>query len=102
MKFTFFNKQPHRTFDLPPRYYDAEKSDFERRMRKWERIQKEEEKGYNSEDFKAELKMRWQANRESDSFFNRQYTNRKRMMVLVVIVFILVFVMYFIGKKYAI
>jgi len=102
MKFSFFNKQPHRRFELPPRYYDEEKSDFERRLRKWERMKKEEEPGYNKEDFQAELKMRWQSQRESDSFFNRKYTNSRRMLVLVVIVFILVAAMYFIGKKYAV
>ena len=102
MKLSFFNKQPHRVFDLPSRYYDEEKSDFERRMRKWEEKKEEKSVEYNREDFKAELKMRWQSNRESDSFFNRQYTNKRRMIVLAVIVAILVMAMYLIGKKYAV
>jgi len=102
MKFTLFNKQPHRTFELPSRYYNEEKSDFERRMRKWEQAKEEGDKEFNREDFKAELKMRWQSNRESDSVFNRQYTNKRRMIVLVVIVAILVMAMYLIGKKYAV
>ena len=102
MKLSLFNKQPHRIFNINPRYYNEEKSDFERRMRKWEQMKKEEEPGYNKEDFQAELKMRWQSQRESDSFFNRKYTNSRRMLVLVVIVFILVAAMYFIGKKYAV
>jgi len=102
MKLSFFNKQPHRVFDLPPRYYDKEKSDLERRMRKWERMQEEKNPEYNREDFKEELKMRWQANRESNSFFNRQYTNNRRMLVLVVIVAILVAVIYYLGVKYTV
>ncbi len=103
MGISFFNKPTYKKFNLPSRYYDEEKSDFERRLRRWERLQEQEESGepaYNREEFKAELKMRWQLQRESGNYFNRHYTNRRRMIVLALIVAGLLWVIYLIGKKY--
>jgi hypothetical protein len=100
MGISLFNKPNYKRFDLKTRYYDEEKTEFERRMRKWEREKKGEENGFNKEDFKADIKREWQNSRESKSSFNQRYTNGKRMLVLVIIVAVLLWAMYFIGKKY--
>lgn len=100
MKLTLFNKPTYKRFSIPPRYYDEEKSDFQRRMRKWEREKQEEKSGFNKEDFREEMRRNWSHSRESNNKFNQRYTNGRRMLVLLIIMGIIIWTIYFLGKKY--
>lgn len=102
MGISFFNKPSYKRFDLPTRYYDEEKSDFARRMRKWEKQKERAEKSnvFNKEDFKEELKRSWTSQRGSQSTFNQRYTNKRRMIILVLITALLIWIMYYLGSKF--
>jgi len=102
MKISFFNKPTYKKFDLSPRYYDAEKTELERRMRKWEKKESDEKQEYSRDEFESELKFRWPSQRESRNSFNLKYTNRKRMLMLFSILAVIILILYFIGKKYTV
>lgn len=100
MGISFFNKPSHKKFELPARYSDEQKSDFERRMKNWKKDKDIRKGNFNKEEFRDELRKSWTNSRESKSSFNKKYTNSRRMMVLVIIVAIIVWVMYYLGNKY--
>jgi len=110
MGIAFFNKPGYKKFAPPSRYYDEEKTELERRRARWRKLaEKEDEKGdnkasyvYDSEELRAELRLRWPNYRQSNSWFNRRYSHWKRIIVLVVIMILLIMAMYYIGLKYAV
>ncbi len=100
MRISFFNKVSYKKFDFPARYYDEQKSDFERRMNKWKEVDPEKSTEFNKENFRDDLRRTWSKSRVSNSTFNYRYTNFRRMLVLAAIVVALVLLISYLGNKY--
>jgi hypothetical protein len=100
MGISFFNKPRYKRFDLPTRYYNEEKSDFERRMRKWETDNTENKNGFDKENFKEDLRRSYNSGRVSQSSFNQKYTSFRRLFYLMVILVVIIGMIYWLGNKF--
>lgn len=98
MGLIIFNRPKPKQFNLKPRYYNEHDENKARRERMSSRAEGQGE--FNADDFRAEFRTRIERSRESNSTFNQNYSSVKRMMVLVSITAIIIYIMYFIGKKY--
>jgi len=110
VRMSFFSKPSHKKFELKTRYYDEEQEKLEQRKRRWERLANpDDEPGYDREGFKNELKEKWEQERgRKKGFFagkftgSKPYSDNKRLLILAILVAMILFIIYKIGKNYGV
>lgn len=97
MNISFFKQRKPKQFYIEPRYWDPALEKKEERKKRIER-KVAGESNYSSEEFRKELQHRWGLKRQSKNSLTAKYTSKKSFLILVVVLLILVYIIYSIGK----
>lgn len=96
MRASIFKLQKPKKFNPQPRYWDPEKEEREARMKKYEKKNIENPE-FSKDDFRRELKYRWDLNRPSRHSFNMKNTSGKRFLIILALLILLIYIIYLLG-----
>jgi hypothetical protein len=89
---SFGKKIKNRRFDYIPRYYDADKEEFEHRMKMYKR------EGSDTELAKEKIKGGFRRSYRVGNSYSQEASKRSNRILLLTIVFLLLMAFYFISE----